>query len=495
MAGREQAAAFAGTAVGPRYKWIVLAVTMSGVLMVGIDVTVVVLGLPSMLRELHSNLVTIIWVVMAYIFVSTILLLALGRVADIYGRVRLYNAGFAVFTIGSALCGFAQADWQLIAARVVQGIGGALLLVNSFALITETFPPAERGGALGMLSATFGAGGILGPILGGVILSVTSWRWIFFINIPIGLVATLAGYHWLVELAERKAGERLDWWGTITFGLSLFALLAGILLIVNVGIASAIVWVLVALAAAGFAFFIYWESRSPYPALDPVLFRSWVFDFSVLAASLQTLAMYSLQFLVVFYLQAVRGYDPLRAALLLLPMPIGLVLLGPFAGRISDRIGARLPATVGLLLQVAALEWLATVGQHSSYTHIAIGLGLAGIGGGLFFSPNTSAALGASPRDRLGVASATLSTLRNAGMVTSFALAISVAASAIPHDLMLALFVGTSGALNQSLQAAYISGMRAALHVNAVVCVAAALMSLVRGTAPATGGARAVPAA
>jgi EmrB/QacA subfamily drug resistance transporter len=491
---RAATGAGSGKQVGPRYRWVVLAVAMAGVLMVGVDVTVVVLGLPSMLRELHSNLVTIIWVVMAYIFVSTVLLLALGRVADIYGRVRLYNAGFAVFTIGSALCGFAQTDVQLVAARVVQGIGGALLLVNAFALITEAFPPAERGSALGLLSATFGAGGILGPILGGLILSVASWRWIFFINIPIGIVATLAGYRWLVELADRKPGERLDWVGTVTFGLSLFALLVGILMIVNVGIASPVVWVLIALASAGFVFFIYWEMRSPYPALDPVLFKSRVFDFSVLAASLQTLALYSLQFLVVFYLQAVRGYDPLRAALLLLPMPIGLVLLGPIAGRISDRIGARIPATVGLLLQVVALEWLATITQSSSYTHIAIGLGLAGVGGGLFFSPNTSAALGASPRDRLGVASATLSTLRNAGMVTSFALAISVAASAIPHKLMLALFVGTSGALDQSLRSAYISGMRAALHVSAFVCVAAAFMSLVRGRTQATGGARAVAA-
>jgi EmrB/QacA subfamily drug resistance transporter len=478
---------------GPRYKWVVLGIAMAGVVMVGIDTTVVVLALPTILADLHSNLVTIVWVLMAYIFVSTVFLLALGRVADIYGRVRLYNAGFAVFTVGSAFCGFAQSDWQLIAARVVQGIGGALLLVNAFALITEAFPPNERGGALGALSATFGAGGIFGPILGGLLLSVASWRWIFFINVPIGIVATIVGYRVLAELSQPKKGERLDVLGVVVFTFSLLALLAGILLIVNVGIGSPVVLGLFAAFALGLAAFLYWEGRAAYPALDPVLFRSRVFDFSVLAAALQSLAIFSLQFLVVFYLQAVRGYSPLTAALLLLPFPVALSLVGPFAGRLSDRIGARAPATVGLLVQVASLEWLATIGQNASYTFVAIGLGLAGLGAGLFFSPNTSAALTASPRDRLGVASATLTTLRNCGTVTSYALALTVAASAIPRKLMLALFLGTSGALVGSLKAAYVTGMHAALHVGSVICIAAALMSLVRGKEDRSGPAETPP--
>ncbi len=470
-----------GREPGPGYKWAVLGIAMSGVLMVGIDTTIVVLALPTILVELHSNLVTIIWVLMAYIFVSTVFLLALGRVADIYGRVRLYNAGFAVFTVGSALCGAAQADWQLIGARLIQGVGGALLLVNAFALITEAFPANERGGALGILSATFGSGGIVGPVLGGLILAVTSWRWIFFINVPIGIVATVVGYRRLVELSKPRRGERLDWLGTVAFSASLLALLFGILLIVNVGIRSPVIWALLALFVAGIVFFLFWETRAPYPALDPVLFRSRVFDFSVLAASLQSLAIFSLQFLVIFYLQGVRGYTPLMAALLLLPYPIGLVLLGPFSGRLSDRIGARVPATAGLLIQVAGLEWLATIGLTATYLQIAVGLAIAGIGAGLFFSPNTSAAMTASPRDKLGVASATLTTLRNAGMVTSFALSLAVAAAAIPPKLVLALFVGTSGALALPLKEAFVAGMHAALHVNSVICVVAALMSLVRG--------------
>jgi EmrB/QacA subfamily drug resistance transporter len=479
--------------LGPRYKWVVLGIAMAGVLMVGIDTTIVVLALPTILTELHSNLVTIVWVLMAYIFVSTVFLLGLGRVADIYGRVRLYNAGFVVFTVGSALCGMAAADWQLIAARVVQGIGGALLLVNGFALITEAFPREQRGSALGILSATFGSGGIVGPVLGGLILAVASWRWVFYINVPIGIIATFLGYRYLVELSSPRRGERLDLAGTAVFSVSLLALLAGIMLVVNVGVGSPLVWGLLVLAATGIALFLWWEGRTRYPALDPVLFRSRAFDFAVVAASLQSLAIFAVQFLLVFYLQAVRGYPPLTAALLLVPFPIALAVVGPFAGRLSDRIGARWPATAGLAVQVIGLELLATVGQNASYGQIALGLAITGVGGGLFFSPNTSSALSASPVDRLGVASATLSTLRNAGMVTSFALALSVAASAIPHQLMLALFVGTSGSLPGALKVAYVDGMHAALHVSAVVCMLAAAMSLVRGSearseTPAPGG-------
>ncbi len=188
---------------GPHYKWVALGVTSLGVLMTAIDTTVVVLALPPMLADLHSNLVKMIWVIMAYILASTVLLLALGRVADIYGRVRLYNLGFAIFTVGSALCGLARHDTGLIAYRVIQGIGGALLIVNSLAIITEAFPPHERGMAMGCNSITFGTGSIIGPIVGGFILSVASWRWVFLINVPIGLIGTYVGWRYLRECSSR----------------------------------------------------------------------------------------------------------------------------------------------------------------------------------------------------------------------------------------------------------------------------------------------------
>lgn len=227
--------------------------------------------------------------------------------------------------------------------------------------------------------------------------------------------------------------------------------------------------------------FLFWESRTRYPALDLSLLKSRLFDFSVLAAMFQSLAIFAVQFLIVFYLQAVRGYSPLSAAFLLLPLPIVNAIAGPLGGRLSDRIGARWPASVGLLIQSLALYWLSTITAESSYQHIAIGLGLTGLGGGLFYSPNTSAAMSAAPAPRLGVAAATLATLRNTGMVTSFALALAVAAGAVPRDLMLSLFIGTALHLGTPLMVAFVDGMQAAFRVSIIICLIAAGLSFVRG--------------
>ena len=467
----------------PRYKWIVLAITTVGVLMVAIDTTVVILALPSIIQELHSNLVSAIWVIMSYIFVTTILLLALGRVADLYGRVRLYNWGFAIFTIGSALCGFSATDGELIAARVVQAVGGALMLVNAWAILTETFPPGQRGFAMGINSMTFGVGGIIGPVLGGLILAVASWRWVFFINIPIGVLGTVLAYHYLRETAKPNEEERLDALGAATFSICLLALLAALMLGIQLGWRARIVEWAGGAFGVTLLFFLFWERRVAFPALDVRLFRSRVFDFAVLAASFQSLALFAVQFLIVFYLQAVRGDTPLHAALLILPMPIASAITGPIGGRISDRIGARVPATLGVLLQAFGVYWLSHLTIDSAYEQIAVGLALTGLGGGLFFSPNTSAAMSTAPPERLGVAAATLATLRNVGTVMSFAVALAVAAGSIPRQTMLQIFVGTSAVhLPTPLMLAFVDGLRAALHLSVAICLVAAAMSLIRGT-------------
>lgn len=467
------------------YKWVTLTITTIGVLMVAIDGTVLVLALPDIMKELHANLVSMVWVLMAYIFASTVLLLALGRVADLYGRVRLYNLGFVTFTIGSVLCGFSQTSWELIGSRVIQGSGGALMVVNSLAILTEAFPPYERGTALGVNSMTFGIGGVVGPVLGGFILSITSWRWIFFINVPIGIAGSYFGYRYLRELSAPQRGEHLDPIGFALFGLSLFALLFALTTGVEIGWTSPGILALFVVALAGTVAFVFWERRSDFPGLDLRLFRSWTYDFAVISATLQSLAVFAVQFLIVFYFQAVRGYDPLRAALLLLPMPIASGTIGPISGRISDRIGARIPATAGLLAQVAGIYWLSTIDPRTPYLPIAAGLALTGVGAGLFYSPNTSSAMSAAHRARLGVASATLATLRNTGMVTSFALTLAVAASAVPREEMLQVFIGTAAHFGTGVMVAFVGGMRAALRVSAIICLAAAVMSSVRGTGDA----------
>ena len=464
------------------YKWIVLSVTTIGALMASIDSTIVILAIPQMMEKLHADLVHMIWVIMAYILVSTVLLLTFGRIADMFGRVRLYNLGFVVFTVGSALCAISRTATHLILARLVQGSGAALMMVNSPAIITEVFPPHERGRALGINGITFAIGGIAGPLLGGLILSVADWRWVFYINVPIGIIGTVWGYLALKEKSVRRREERFDFPGAILFSVGLIALLFALTMGIQFSWTSAPILSLFGIFIVMLVLFLSWERRAARPVLDLSLFENRVYNFSVLSAMLQALAMFAMNFLIVFYLQAVRGYDPLTAALLLIPFSIVSAVVGPLSGVLADRIGARVPATVGLILQAAALVWfIFTLTPSTPYGSIVVGLVLVGIGGGLFWAPNTSAAMNSAPRDRLGIASAALATLRQTGMVTSFALALAVAAGSLPRDVMMNLFVGTNVSLGSGPMQAFVVGIRHAFVVSVVLSVVAACLSYVRG--------------
>ena len=463
------------------YKWIVLSVTTIGALMAAIDSTIVILGLPDMMVKLHADLIEMIWVIMGYILVSTVFLLTFGRVADMFGRVRMYNLGFVIFTIGSALCGFSANAVELIVFRLVQGSGAAMMVVNSVALITEVFPPNERGKALGINAITFSFGGVAGPILGGLILTLADWRWIFFINVPVGMLGAFWGYRALKELSTRKQGERFDGVGAFSFSVSLTALLIALTLGIELSFTSAPIVILFSVFLIGMVFFLWWERRALNPVLDLSLFNNRVYNFSVLSAMLQSLALFAVNFLLVFYLQGVLGYDPLKAALLLIPLPVMTSLIAPLGGNIADRIGARVPATIGLLIQGAALIWFMRITPAMPYWQIALGLGLMGLGGGLFYPPNTSAAMNAAPRGRLGIASATLATLRQAGMVTSFALSLAVAASSLPRDVMMQLFVGNNVTLGSAPMQAFVTGMHSAFLVSTILVIIAACISFVRG--------------
>ena len=464
------------------YKWIVLSVTTIGALMASIDSTIVILALPQMMERLHADLVHMIWVIMGYILVSTVLLLTFGRIADMFGRVRLYNIGFIVFTVGSALCGISRTANYLILSRLVQGSGAALMMVNSPAIITEVFPPHERGRALGINGITFAIGGIAGPLLGGLILSVADWRWVFYINVPIGIIGTIWGYLALKEKSVRSREERFDFPGAIMFSIGLVALLFALTMGIELSWTSAPILFLFGLFIVMVVVFLAWERRAARPVLDLSLFKNRVYNFSVLSAMLQALAMFAMNFLIVFYLQAVRGYDPLTAALMLIPFSLVSAVVGPLSGLLADHIGARVPATVGLILQAAALVWfIVTLTPTTSYGAIVTGLVIVGIGGGLFWSPNTSAAMNGAPRDRLGIASAALATLRQTGMVTSFALALAVAAGSLPRDVMMNLFVGTNVSLGSGPMQAFVVGIRHAFVVSVILSLAAAGMSLVRG--------------
>ncbi len=296
---------------------------------------------------------------------------------------------------------------------------------------------------MGINAITWGGGSVIGPVLGGLILAITSWRWIFLVNLPIGIVGTLAAYLLLHDIAPNPRGERFDLIGAVLFCIGLICLLFGLIGSVGAGLLSPSVLTFLALAVVAFSVFVLWERRVPYPALDLHLFNNRQYGFSVVAATLQSLAIFAVNFLLIFYLQGARGYSPLTAALLILPLPVFTSIIGPLGGRWADRAGGAIPATIGLVIQVAALLVLVFLSPTTPYGILALALSLMGLGGALFWSPNTSTTMNAAPRNRLGVASATLNTMRNVGMVCSFAVALAVAAASMPPALVNAVFLGT----------------------------------------------------
>jgi EmrB/QacA subfamily drug resistance transporter len=464
-----------------QYKWMVLSVTTIGAAMAAIDSSIVILGLPEIMSSLHSDLVTMVWVLMGYILMSTVFLALFGRMADMFGRVRMYNLGFVVFTVGSVLCAAATSGEALVGFRLVQGAGAAMLMANSMAIITEVFPPTERGRAMGINSITWAIGGIIGPVVGGIILSVASWRWIFLVNLPVGIAGTAWGYLALHELSRPARRERLDLLGTLLFSGGLICVLLALTEGISWGWASARIELLFVGFLVLEAIFIAWEQRVKAPLIDLSLFREPIFTFGTGAATLQSLSIFAVTFLLLFYLQGVKGYSPLTAAFMLLPLPVLQSVIGPLGGIAADRVGARLPATVGLVLQGVACLVLALLRAGSPYLLVVPGLVLLGLGGGLFWSPNTSAVMGAAPPRRLGIASATLATFRQCGMVTSFALALAVAAATMPAKAVGEVFLGTSSDLGSPALAPFATGMSHALLVSFVIVVAASALTLLAG--------------
>jgi EmrB/QacA subfamily drug resistance transporter len=463
------------------YKWVALSVTTLGAAMAAIDSSIVVLGLPTIMTDLRSDLVTMVWVLMSYILMSTIFLMLFGRLADMFGRVRMYNLGFGVFTVGSLLCALAGSGPQLVLFRMVQGVGGAMLMANGMAIITEAFPRGERGRAMGINSITWAVGSIVGPVAGGLILAVLSWRWIFLVNVPVGILGTAWGYVALHEIGQPRRGERFDIRGMALFSGGISCLLVALSQGISWG------WLSPGILALGAGFvvleglFVLSERAPGAHFIEPALFRSRIFAFSTAAATLQSLSMFAVNFLLVFYLQGVKGVSPFQAALMILPLSLVQSVVGPIGGTLSDRVGARVPATAGLLLQAIACVILAQLAADSSYPVLLGGLLVLGLGGGLFWSPNTSAVMSAAPLEHLGVASATLATFRQTGMVTSFALALAVAAAAIPGRLVGEIFLGTSVQLGAPVMSAFTVGMAHALVVSALIVVVASSMTFIAG--------------
>lgn len=417
-------------------KWSVLFAVGVGTFMGALDGSVANTVLPVIGRSFSARLAEVEWVTTVYLLCVSGLLLALGRLGDLRGHRGVYLAGFGVFVAGSALCGLSPSVPALVLSRGVQAVGGAMLMSNSPAILTKHFPSTQRGQALGIQAAMTYVGLCAGPSLGGWIAAHLGWRAVFYINVPVGLLAIVLSLRSIPPDAPTAPGrtERFDLAGGATFLAGLVALLLALNRGHNWGWVSPPVLSLVGAAGALGLAFLWIEHRCVHPMLDLGLFRSRSFSAAVASALLNYLCISTVTFGLPFYLIQTRQLDTRQAGAILAAQPVVMALAAPLSGTLSDRLGTRLVATPGMAILGVGLWLLSQLQAQSSLTHVTAGLAVVGLGAGIFVSPNNSALLGAAPADRRGIASGVLATARNVGMVVGVGLVGAILTTAQGHS-------------------------------------------------------------
>jgi MFS family permease len=449
--------------LGPRYKWIALSTTTLGVLIATINSSILLIALPDIFRGLKidplapGNSSYLLWLIMGYLVVTAVLVVTFRRLGDMYGRVKMFNAGFAIFSFFSValsvtwMTGTSGVLW-LIIMRILQGVGGALLMANSSAIITDAFPSTQRGLALGLNMVSGIAGSFLGLVIGGVLAPV-HWRYVFLVSVPFSVFGTVWGYLKLRDLSPRRH-HVMDWWGNVTFALGLI----GVLVAITYGIqphGSHLMgwtnpWVLASMIG-GLALLVVFcviETRVAHPMFQLELFRIRAFTFGNIASLLAGLGRGGLMFILIIWLQGIwlprHGYTfestPLWAGIFMLPMTVGFLVAGPLSGWLSDRYGARWFATGGMLIAALSFLWFAALPVDFSYSMFAAALFFNGFGMGLFASPNRAAVMNALPANRRGVGGGMSTTFQNASMVLSIGIFFSL------------MIVGLAGSLPETMQ-------------------------------------------
>jgi EmrB/QacA subfamily drug resistance transporter len=438
-----------------------------------------IIALPDLERELHTTLLQLVWVILVYMIVSTVLVLTAGRLSDLFGRKTAYVAGFLVFALASLGAGFASSGTELIVWRILQGIGGAFLFANAAALVTDAFPRRQLGLAMGTNTMVAAVGLVIGPVLGGALVAI-AWPWVFWFNVPFALVGSLWGLLVLEERSGRSGERGLDLIGVTTYVVGLTGLVLALSKGGLTGWTNSLVIGGLAVAVVLLPLFVLIEHRSRAPMLDLTLFEDRLFSAASAAAFLNGLSRFALMFLFVFYFQGPQGQSPIMAGLELAPMAIGMLIASPIAGAYADRRGSRGLAAVGMLVSAAGLAGMTMLQAHTAYVWSAVWLLLVGIGSGMFNSPNTAAMMGVVPMHRRGIAAGARVMLQNTGAVISIAFVMAIVTAAVPKDVLFKIFSGlTSGLSNKQLQP-FISNMHLALWVLAAISLLGAAISLLR---------------
>jgi len=447
-------------------KWWTLVAVSFGLFMIMLDNTVVNVALPTIKTSLHVGQSELEWIVVGYALTFATFMLTGGKLADLLGRRRLFTVGLAVFTASSLACGLAPNAGFLIGARVVQGIGAAIMNPATLGIITATFPPRQRGMAIGIWAGVSGMALAIGPLLGGLLTEKISWGWIFFVNVPVGLLGILVARWAIDESRDTSHVQRLDLPGLVTSGIGLFALTYSLIEANTKGWGSPEILALFGVAVVALAAFVVLEQRQRVPMLDLSLFKNATFTGANLAMMLVALAMFGVFFFNSLYLQQILRYSAIQTGAVFLPMTVLIILIAPQAGRLSDRVGSRWLIGVGMTLLSISLILFAQLDASSNFWNILPGLLVGGVGMAMTMTPTTAAAMGAVPVDKAGIGSAVLNSMRQVGGSLGIAVMGALVASQI------------SSPPGPNYVSQFLDGYHLALHVAAGIALAGAVVAV-----------------
>lgn len=448
-------------------RWLVFAVTALGTFMATLDSSIVNVAMPTLALELSATIDLSQWVVTAYLLAIASLLLMFGKLGDVAGRRQVYSLGFVTFTFGSGLCAISGSMSMLIASRVFQAVGAAMLMANGPAIITLTFPTEGRGRALGMIGTVVALGSMTGPALGGLLVGTFGWQSVFTINLPVGLIG--AWLSWSVfPKSDGRHKEPFDILGAVLFAMAMVCLLLSVSFAQSLGWLSPQIIGGLTITAALTVLFVRHEKKITYAMLDLSLFNRWLFLAGNLSGMLSFMAVFSNVFLLPFLLASVLSFDARTIGLLLTPFPIVMALTAPISGRLSERISPAKLTTIGLLITTAGLWLQAGLSEQSTIARVAFGQAVLGLGNGIFQSPNNNSVMSSVSRNKVGIAGGISALVRNLGMVLGVAIAVAI----------FELFRQANGTLHE--QAAIVAGFRAALLTGSIFSLAGAALSMSR---------------
>ena len=448
-------------------KWWTLAAVSFGLFMIMLDNTIVNVALPSIQRSLGLKISELEWVVTGYALTFGALMLTGGKLADLFGRRLIFVVGLTIFTLSSLACGLAGGADLLIAARVVQGVGAAMMNPATLSIITATFPARQRGMAIGIWAGVSAMALAIGPLVGGILTEKISWGWIFFINVPVGAIAIVAAFAFIDESRDTSQEQRPDVPGLVTSALGLFALSYGLIEANTYGWTSARILTAFVIAAVSLGAFIVLELHQRLPMLDLSLFKNVGFAGANSVMLLVGLAMFGVFFYVSLYVQQIPGYSPTQAGAAFLPWTILIMLIAPWAGRLSDRIGPRPLVTTGMVILAGSLFVFSRLGTNESFWSLLPGMLLGGVGMSIAMAPTTAAAMSSVRPDKAGVGSAVLNSMRQVGGSLGIAVMGAIVASGVSSAL----------AAGEPRPDAFVNGFHHALEISTVIALVGAAIA------------------